>query len=108
MFLLGLVRDVALAVPLLLAAGFCQVAFFATANGLIQASVPDELRGRVMGLWTFTFGASFPLGSLVMGTAAEAFGFPLAWCGGALVMALVTGWLRTTLPARGGAEAVSG
>jgi MFS family permease len=104
-FLLGLVRHPALAVPLLVVTGFCQVGFFATANGLIQTSVPDELRSRVMGLWTFTFGATFPVGSLLMGFVSQAFGIPIAWCCGAVLMVLATGVLRWSLPARSVAEA---
>lgn len=100
-FLLGLLRHPVLAVPLLLLAGFCQVSFFATASGIIQMSVPDELRGRVMGLWTFTFGASFPLGSLVMGTVSENYGIPVIWCGGAAFMLVATIWFRSSLPPRG-------
>lgn len=65
------------AVPLLLAA-FFQVAFMATSNTLLQSDVPDHLRGRVMGLWVFTFGATAPAGSLLMGFLAEHLGLRTA------------------------------
>jgi len=72
--------------PLVLAA-FFQVAFMASSNTLVQARVPDALRGRVMGLWVFTFGATAPLGSLLVGNLAEHVGLrvALAACGTAAV-----------------------
>lgn len=74
-------------VPLMLAA-FFQVAFMSSSNTVVQARVPDALRGRVMGLWVFTFGATAPLGSLLVGHLAEAFDLRVALltCGAAAVI----------------------
>ena len=84
---------------------FCQVGFMATAGGMEQESVPDELRGRVMGLWTFTFGVCFPIGSQLMGLASEAFGIRAAWSGGAVIMILVSLVVYLRMPPRSEAEA---
>jgi MFS family permease len=68
-------------------AGFCMISFFATANSTIQLSVPDDLRGRVMALWTFTFGLSLPLGQQAMGALAHATSVRTAFvAGGAVVI----------------------
>jgi hypothetical protein len=40
----------------------------------IQVAAPDELRGRVMGLYTTIFAGVSPLGALVAGAVAEAVG----------------------------------
>jgi len=104
-FLLGFVHDVWLALPLLVLAGFCQVGFMATANGMVQESVPDALRGRVMGLWTFTFGVCFPLGAQLMGAASQAFGINAAWSGGSVLMVLVSLVVYLRMPPRSVAEA---
>ena len=48
-----------------------------TSNALIQAEVPDELRGRVMSLYTLTFMGGMPIGSLLAGMAADWIGEPL-------------------------------
>ncbi len=45
-------------------------------NALIQMEVPDELRGRVMGIYTLVFQGGFPIGSLLAGAAATQIGAP--------------------------------
>jgi len=60
------------------ASGFGMVTFFSTSNALIQADVPDELRGRVLGVWALVFGASLPAGQLLMGYVADHLGVPLS------------------------------
>ena len=46
----------------------------ATGNTTIQLAVPDQLRGRVMSVYTTVFSASVPIGGLAMGAVASAFG----------------------------------
>jgi MFS family permease len=60
-----------------------------TANVLIQSLVPDQLRGRVMSLYAFTFLGFMPLGALLAGLAAGALGEPAAVAGGALISLIV-------------------
>jgi len=48
--------------------------FFTTSNTYVQLSVEDEMRGRVMGIWTFVFGGAMPIGSLQIGLLAEYIG----------------------------------
>jgi predicted MFS family arabinose efflux permease len=50
--------------------------------------VPDEMRGRVMGVWSLVFGAMIPLGSLEAGVVAHLVGTPLALTFGAIICAL--------------------
>lgn len=106
--LLALVPSIWLALVPLLVAAFCQVAFMSSSNALVQAEVPDRLRGRVMGLWVFVFGASAPLGSVLVGLLAQALGLALALsaCG---ALAVACGLLlreRQPGPALAGAPAV--
>lgn len=77
---LALLPSLWLALPPLLLAAFCQVAFMSSSNALVQVQVPDRLRGRVMGLWVFVFGATAPLGSVLVGSLAEALGLVTALC----------------------------
>jgi MFS family permease len=50
----------------------------ATANTLVQTIVPDELRGRVMGVYTLTFFGTTPFGALLAGSLAQALGVAAA------------------------------
>jgi predicted MFS family arabinose efflux permease len=59
-----------------------------TSNALIQAEVPDELRGRVMSLYTLTFMGGMPLGSLFAGAAADWFGEPITIQVSAIILLL--------------------
>ena len=46
-------------------------------NTLVQTNVSDELRGRVMGIFTFTFFGLMPIGSLINGAIADRIGAPV-------------------------------
>jgi MFS family permease len=43
-------------------------------NSDIQLAVDDRVRGRVMSIWMLAFGVSYPVGSLLAGVAASAWG----------------------------------
>jgi MFS family permease len=58
-------------------AGFAMMMQFASTNTLIQAMVPDQLRGRVMSLYSMMFLGMSPFGSLVAGTLADHIGAPI-------------------------------
>jgi len=60
--------------PALLAAGWGMVTLAATANTLVQSIVPDELRGRVMSLYSLVLLGMMPFGNLLIGALADALG----------------------------------
>src|SRR6188768_3835429 len=68
---LSLSRNFYVALGFLLVAGFGMLLFFSTSNTVLQTIVPDEMRGRVMGVWSLVFGAMIPLGSLEVGAVAH-------------------------------------
>ena len=51
-------------------AGFGGVMFYSSTQTLIQTAVPDDLRGRIMGIWMIVFSGSVPLGALWSGAFA--------------------------------------
>lgn len=63
---------------LLIGIGAAFIAINNLSNGLTQTLVTEEFRGRIMGVYSFSFFALMPLGSLFIGTLAEHFGSPLA------------------------------
>ncbi len=54
-------------------------------NTLLQTIVPEELRGRILSLYTLMFLGMLPFGSLQVGAIAERFGAPLALTAGAMI-----------------------
>ncbi|HKP72910.1 MAG TPA: MFS transporter [Pyrinomonadaceae bacterium] len=61
-------------VAVLVLVGFSMIMQIASSNTLIQAMVPDELRGRVMAVYTMMFLGMAPIGALLAGWLAERVG----------------------------------
>jgi MFS family permease len=55
----------------LILTGFGAVLFMSTSNTLIQTSIDDSFRGRIMGIWAVAFGGSLPLGAFLAGFVAQ-------------------------------------
>lgn len=61
---------------LLVPVGFAMMVQMASSNTLIQAMVPDRLRGRTMAVYSMMFMGMAPLGSLLSGALAGRIGAP--------------------------------
>jgi MFS family permease len=61
---------------ILLPAGFSMMIEMASSNTLVQSMAPDELRGRVMSVYSMVFMGMAPFGALLAGVAADRFGTP--------------------------------
>lgn len=85
----GLSRSSVLSFAFLVAAGACLMVVFSSFMTLVQTSVGDSLRGRVVSIYALAFRGGMPLGNLAAGAAAAAAGAPavLVVCGVALVVA---------------------
>ena len=71
------------------------ILYFSTTNTLIQSSVSNAMRGRVMGIWALVFGGMMPVGGIESGFLSHAVGVPWTIAVGALICAgagLVTWW----------------
>lgn len=82
----------ALGLLVLVIAGFCHTTLVASTNALIQMTVDDRLRGRVMSLFATLFIGLMPIGSLSAGGVAHFVGAPATLVGFAVV-ALAAGGL---------------
>lgn len=96
---LSTARHFGLTATVLVALGFAQIVFMTSCNTTVQIAVPDELRGRVMGLYALVFAGMTPIGALIMGTVAEHWGVSRACAvGGAaglvLILTLTAAWRR--------------
>ncbi|WP_165073570.1 MFS transporter [Paludisphaera rhizosphaerae] len=58
----------------LFGAWFGAAFFYSSTQTLIQLTIPDRLRGRIMGVWMVVFSGSVPLGALWTGRAASLWG----------------------------------
>ena len=56
--------------------GFSMMTQMSSSNTLVQAMIPDELRGRVMSVYSMMFMGVAPLGALLAGTLAGIIGAP--------------------------------
>jgi len=81
-------RNPTIAMLCLAGAGFGMMLFFSTSNTTVQTIVPDEMRGRVMGIWALIFGGMIPFGSLEAGALAHYVGTPATFGIGACICAL--------------------
>ena len=59
-------------------AGFGLILYVSSTNTLIQMTVEDRYRGRVMSLYTLFFVGTSPFGALLAGGIAQRFGAPVA------------------------------
>jgi MFS family permease len=73
------VQDATLAGILLFAVGVSFTLFTANANALVQLGAPDELRGRLIGIYLFAFVGLAPIGGLLAGWLADLGGTQLAF-----------------------------
>jgi predicted MFS family arabinose efflux permease len=89
--LFALSPGLAVASTALVAAGWGMVTLIAPVNTLVQSIVPDELRGRVMSLYSLVLLGMMPLGNILVGSLAQAIGTPaaVALSGGALGISIV-------------------
>lgn len=87
-----------LSVILLLPVGYFVMLQMASSNTLIQVMVPDELRGRVMSVYSMMFMGLAPLGSLMGGAMADRVGAPWAVALGGAVSVLGAVWFGMQLP----------
>jgi MFS family permease len=91
-------RDFWLSVALLLPVGFCMMLQMSASNTLIQAMVPDELRGRVMALYSMMFMGMAPFGALLGGAIADRLGAPVTVAVGAVASLGGAVWFGMQLP----------
>ncbi|MBM3925816.1 MAG: MFS transporter [SAR202 cluster bacterium] len=89
----------ALSMAMLLGFGLAAGLFDMTIVVLLQANVPQEMRGRVMGAWTLALGFG-PVGALLLGLWGELWGVRVALYIGSAILAaaavalIATPWVR--------------
>jgi MFS family permease len=87
-----------LSAGILLPVGFCMMLQMSSSNTLIQAMVPDQLRGRVMALYSMMFMGMAPFGALFGGAIADRLGAPLTITLGSVACMGGAAWFGVRLP----------
>lgn len=85
LLLFAVVRWLPLSLLALVGVGWGFMVLFNMANTLIQTLVSDELRGRVVSVYTLSFFGLMPVGALLAGGVAEIIGEPLTLILSALI-----------------------
>jgi MFS family permease len=96
-FLLGLTRSFALAFPLMVMAGLCLALTAILTNTMLQTEAPEDLRGQVVGFYSFIVVGMAPFGSLQAGWLAEHLGAGTAVLLGGAVCLLASAGARRYL-----------
>ncbi len=97
-FFFALSTDYRLSLALMVAIGGATVLAQALNNSTIQLSVPDSIRGRVMGAYTFGTQGLRVLNGPLLGTAALIIGTPIAVAGSAAIVLAGLGAILATVP----------
>jgi len=87
-----------LSVALLLPAGYSMMLQMACSNTLIQTMVPDDLRGRVMSVYSMMFMGMAPFGAFFGGALAHRMGAPITVATGGVACVLGAIWFGRALP----------
>jgi MFS family permease len=99
LILFSISRSFWLSAALLVPVGYCMMTQMASSNTLIQAMVPDRLRGRVMAVYSMGFMGMAPIGALLAGVAAQHLGAPATVAIGGVVCIAGAGLFGYKLPA---------
>jgi len=94
----SLSRSFWFSVLLLLPAAYFIMLQMASSNTLIQAMVPDALRGRIMAVYSMMFMGLAPIGALLGGALSDSLGAPRTVAIGGLAAALGAWWFSKQLP----------
>lgn len=95
---LSLCRNYYMALGAMALIGVGMVTQLSTGNSLLQLNVPDQMRGRIMSLFSLIIIGSVPFGSILYGTVATYLGPSLAITLGSLAAAAVSGFIFLRYP----------
>jgi MFS family permease len=87
-----------LSAAFLLPAGYSMMLQMACSNTLIQTMVPDQLRGRVMSVYSMMFMGMAPFGAFFGGALAHRIGAPITVAVGGIACVLGAIWFGRALP----------
>ncbi len=97
---------IATAALLLLVTGAAGIVATTGCNTALQLLAPDELRGRIMSLYTWVYGGAYPIGSFLVGAVSERYGVAVALRGMGVAGLLLLVAVAASRPERAPVRAV--
>jgi len=91
-------RFLPLSLVLMAAMGLFLISIMNNSNAMVQSLVPDDLRGRVMALYSLMMMGGTPIGALMVGVLADRTSEPLAVMTGAGVLLIFAVWIWLRRP----------
>jgi predicted MFS family arabinose efflux permease len=91
-------RTLSASLCVLVGVGFGVMVLLNISNSMVQTQVPDDMRGRVMSIYTLTFFGTLPIGALIVGTLATHINEPAAVIVGALIVFCASIWILWRVP----------
>ena len=95
----GLARDLWLVVLLLAVGGAADLVSAVYRQTILQTYAPDEMRGRMQGVFIVVVAGGPRLGDLRAGASAAAFGVTASWVGGGIACVVIVLALAAAVPA---------
>jgi hypothetical protein len=95
----ALSRNMLLAGLLMVMVGLMLIIVQSLAVTLVHLSISDQVRGRVMSLYSMVHAGSDTVANVMIGGLALNLGLPLALCLGGVLALFITGVLWLTMPA---------
>jgi predicted MFS family arabinose efflux permease len=71
----------------------CSMAVFSMSFSLVQLTIPDDLRGRVVSIYMVALRGGWPLGALVAGALADRFTAPVVMMTSAGLLSVIAATL---------------
>ncbi|MFG1920716.1 MFS transporter [Cryptosporangium sp. NPDC048952] len=94
----GLARNLWLAVALLAVAGAADLVSAVYRQTILQVYAPDEMRGRMQGVFTVVVAGGPRLGDLRAGVTESWFGPTVSWVGGGLICVVLVAVVALSVP----------
>lgn len=88
-------RSLLVSLPIVFLCGGAMIGMFAMLMSMVQSIIPDDMRGRVMSVYTLALRGGMPLGALAAGYLIPIFSLPtvLAWNGVMMVVLAFYFWM---------------
>ena len=96
LFAANSIYPLALVLAVFLGVGFMLT--FTAINTLLQTRIQDDMRGRVLSLYTLTFAGFSPFGNLILGSASEVIGLSVAIVLAGLICLILSAIILVKIP----------